>query len=671
MNPTIDYAVFSIIVVLATTATWICLRRLGIASLRLGWLAIPVLVFVVPGLVAIRAAGEAERMRLIETVEGFLPVYAHELEVLGHARIRADTPADDPTYLRLIEAEKRWVAANPRVADIYTFHRLDDGNIALWVDAETDYDKNGVFEGDRESRTAIGEPYDPEDVSPELLSAFEGRGGFQEDVVVDRWGSWVSAFYPLRDEAGRVESVLGIDYPAGEWTKNIAFANHLRVAQLAAIVCFLLGSTAALARLNRRLLTSERTERELQLGIERAEASNRAKSEFLANMSHEMRTPLNGILGMVDLLADTELDARQREFADTARSSAQHLLRVITDILDVSKIEAGRIVLEKVPCSVSAILHDARSIVENAAAKKGITVDLRIAESVPAWIVGDPTRLKQVLINLVGNALKFTEHGSIVISAEVSEREGEKSLGLEVRDTGIGIAREKLATVFEKFTQADNSTTRRYGGSGLGLSITRDLVALMGGSIGVESEYGIGSTFRLAIPVELSAPPAPEASEALDTAVPPGLRVLVVDDNEVNRRVICALLRRHKCEIETAADGMEAVGRVHSTAFDLVLMDCQMPIMDGYAATAVIRSLPSPENKVRIVALTANALAGDRERCLEVGMDEYLAKPVQRAQLARVLAACAQQDRHSWGTSHSAAASSLDSMSGTSATAVG
>ena len=638
MSSWIDYTVFVTAVALATAATFIYLRRLGFAGLRWCLIALLVVFVLGPGIIAIHSAGEAERERLVATVEGFAPIYANEMQVQGHELIRSDTPPDDPTYLKLIETQKRWLVANPRVADVYTFHKLADGTVVLWVDSETDYDYDGKFEGERESRTAIGEVYDPDDVSPELLAAFDGHGNFQEEISNDRWGSWVSAAYPIPGSDGRIESVLGIDFPADTWLARIARARHLRVLQILGFACFMLGMIVVMAHQHHRLLQSKHLEVELAQELQAAESSSRAKSEFLANMSHEMRTPLNGIIGMSSLLVDTDLDEQQREYAETTRSSAEHLLGVITDILDFSKIEVGRIVLENIPYSIAKSVQDVRRMVESTAASKGIAVHVSLSPEVPPALLGDPTRIKQILLNLVGNALKFTPHGSVSISASTFAAEDGVRLRLEVCDTGIGIAADQLASVFEKFTQADTSTTRRYGGSGLGLSITRELVGLMNGAIHVDSMPGVGSTFRVELPITPCEPVAATTCSVVpESRMFPGLRVLVVDDNDVNRRVMSAMLRRHQCVFETASDGVEAVGLAHSNTFDLVLMDCQMPIMDGYTATARIRALAPPGNRVRIVALTANVLAGERERCLSAGMDDYLSKPVQRQQLVEVL----------------------------------
>ncbi len=647
MNPTLDLAVFASLVIAATTVAAWRFKKLEFEGLSGGAFALVTLLVIVPGVLTVREAEREERERLVSTVEGFAPVYARELQSLGHARVRLDTPADDATYLSLIEAQKRWVAANRKVSDIYTFHRLPDGRIALWVDSETDYDHDGRFTGEREARTAIGEPYEEAAASPALQRAFEGQAAFDDEMVTDRWGTSVSAFYPMFDDAGRVDAVLGVDYPAEAWFARLQHARRVRIAQLLAVFALLLTATVVIARQYLRLLDARRQELELLDGKRTAEIASRAKSDFLANMSHEMRTPLNGILGMVDLLRDTHLDAQQREYVATTRLSAQHMLEVVDDLLDFSKIEAGKLVLERIACSPREVVQNVKAIVQQTAANKGVTVACVVDADVPDAVMGDPTRMKQVVLNLVGNAVKFTERGGVEIHVGVTSVDRARRLLIEVRDSGIGIEPEKLATIFEKFTQADSSTTRRFGGTGLGLAITRDLVSLMGGTVSAESTPGVGSAFRIEMPYEATIRPPP-MRPSTPRAIPAdltGMRALLVEDVEVNRRVMTALLRRLGCTIEVALNGAEAVEAMRAGAFDVVLMDCQMPVMDGYEATVAIRALAHPKGAVPIVALTANALADDRERCLAAGMDDFLTKPIQRDQVVSILSRLARSQR--------------------------
>jgi signal transduction histidine kinase/ActR/RegA family two-component response regulator len=362
-----------------------------------------------------------------------------------------------------------------------------------------------------------------------------------------------------------------------------------------------------------------------------------AKSEFLAKMSHEIRTPLNGVIATTDLMAATQLNDEQHELLDTLRLSAKTLLGIINDILDFSKIEAGRMVLETLPFTPTVLVEEVVSIMAPAAHSKGLTVRTELSSSLPHSVAGDPLRLRQILLNFVGNAIKFTACGEVVIRAmRLKKGEGQSAwLRFEVQDTGVGIPPEKQAGIFDAFTQADSSVTRQYGGTGLGLAICKRLVELMGGQIGVYSQPGQGSCFWFEVPLPVIQENAPEettaqpSGSALNSHELDGVRVLLVEDNPVNQKVAIRMLQKLGCVVELAENGQQALEKLERASYDIVLMDMQMPIMDGLTATRLLRQREQQTGHHQVViALTANAMQTDRELCLEAGMDDYLSKPL-------------------------------------------
>jgi PAS domain S-box-containing protein len=386
-------------------------------------------------------------------------------------------------------------------------------------------------------------------------------------------------------------------------------------------------------------------ESELRAAIAQSDAANKTKSQFLANMSHEIRTPLNGILGFTEMLLRDEhsTEEERREYLHTIDTSGKHLLMLINDVLDLSKIEAGQLQIERMPCSPHQIIAEVISILRVRAQDKGVTLEYRWESGIPETIETDPYRVKQLLMNLVGNAVKFTDRGCVMVVARLLAESGQ--LELEVRDTGVGIPQDKLNAIFDPFVQADNSVTRKHGGTGLGLAISRNIAEALGGGITASSEYGVGSTFRVLISAGnlenvtiMDKPPQAQPGDIAKTNADgirlDGIRILLVDDGETNRRLLHILLSRRGAHVVTAENGLIAVQKAAEQFFDIVLMDMQMPVLDGYAATTRLRDNGFGKP---IIALTAHAMKGDREKCEQAGCSGYLSKPIDMDKLLHLI----------------------------------
>ena len=541
-----------------------------------------------------------------------------------------------------------------------------------WVAASRDISGVPVVAAMMQGQTGVGQFYSPAFngnmiagfavvpetgwgvMVPQPLSELQRRAGQVASMVIVIAGltfaaaafvSWVIAFYlsrPLRQVAQTAEAVLAGSESVS--APNYAEQMPLEVRQL----CH--AFSTMLADLQHRSM-------EIRRALRQAEASSLAKTQFLANMSHEIRTPLNGVVGAIELLRLSDVSPTQQRIIDDAMQSSQALLHLIDDILDLSKIEAGKLEVEHAPFYLPSLIHDARAMFSDQARAKGLTLTAPIAAELNIVLLGDAHRLLQILANLVGNAVKFTNEGRITIAVTcLEDRAGALRLRFTVTDTGIGIPSDKHSTIFEAFSQADSSTTRRYGGTGLGLSIARQLCHVMGGEIGLNSEPGKGSTFWFTVVLErqhttaalptrftrttatqgellhteggLGASPArQEFREALCRIGRSTICILLVEDNRANLRVTQALLEAIGCKVTAARNGIEAVSACRDTKFDLILMDCQMPEMDGYEATRKIRELEGVQT-TPIVALTADALDGSRELSLAAGMNDHLTKPL-------------------------------------------
>lgn len=486
--------------------------------------------------------------------------------------------------------------------------------------------------------------------------------------------SVIAQFREAQDKVRKTDAVEVVEFTLEGRNGEQAYETRMLPVnwdQWIAVIRNITNRKVAEKKLQEYAQEQERKNEELEMALATAREATQLKSRFLANMSHEIRTPMNGVLGMTDFLLGTTLNPEQQEYAESIKRSADALLRLINDILDLSKIEAGKLRLDRTPFYLPASVEETASLFALEARTKGLEFVSSVPPNLPEVAVGDPGRLRQVLTNLLGNAVKFTESGKIGIIAElVRDFSDSIVVRFTVHDTGPGIARDQQQRLFESFTQGDGSSTRKYGGTGLGLAISKQLVELLGGEIGLVSEPGSGSRFWFtakfdkASPGEMPAEPRPKPviptvtatppKPAPDVAIPPppvvkrppapkapvlsgNYRILLAEDNEINQRITLRLLQKIGIAADAVVNGAEAVEALEKRRYDLVFMDCMMPNVDGYEATAIIRSKEGAARHTPICALTANAMEGDRERCLAAGMDDYISKPVALEKLQKAV----------------------------------
>ncbi|MBK6938933.1 MAG: response regulator [Planctomycetes bacterium] len=629
-----NYALCAALVGIAFAIWAWSLRRVTRRSRDVLVVAAVVTSVTIAGMVWSSRSERAEIQRCFATLTSFAETYAQDLQAQGHAHLADDVRGDDPTYLALIEVQKRWLATNPMVADIYTFRMRPSGAVVLVVDSETDYDRDGKLLGDREQRMNPGEPY--ESVDSALASAFEGETAITPDSITDRWGTWYSVFAPMRADDGSVEGVLGVDTSAAELDATIARGRRTRLGATLAVVCGLLSAFGAIGLLRARLEERESYEAKLDTARSLAESASRAKSAFLTNMSHELRTPMNGIVGMATLLLDAPLLGEHRNYVETIRGSGEQLLTLLQDMIDLASIEGGNFDPAVGPFDPVASVKTVLAVFHSECIDRGLDLRIDVGEGVPAVVLGDAMRVRQMLRHLVSNAIKFTSQGHVAALVDVVATTTESTvMRFVVEDSGRGISGRQLDDLTDRFTQADDSLVRDRGGVGVGLALTRRLCDVLKGSMRVASSIGTGTTVTLVLPFgRAPADSSPRTQQIRQRTA--RTRVLVVDDNPVNRKIAAKMLERIGCIADEARGGAEAVQRASQSDYDLVLMDCQMPEMDGFEATRRLRATERGKD-LCIVALTAHSMDEHRRMSRECGMNDHITKPVRLEDLVRMI----------------------------------
>ncbi|MCL2743065.1 MAG: ATP-binding protein [Planctomycetaceae bacterium] len=589
-------------------------------------------------------------------------------------RVRAETgtPENDATYLALMDACDGASHASRYIASAYTMRPINGEDAAMFIICPAvDTNRNGVIDPN-ERAAPIGERYENTPVMRYVFSTH--KPAINTVPVVDEWGVWITAFHPIKGIDGKFDGVVGLDFDYRFWSDTLTKAKIWPYCFFFILTLLFFGSVYLIVMNQLSLESSQRFAAQLQESVFQlteaktaAETAARAKGHFLANMSHEIRTPMNAVLGLANIVGDKliqyclpEEREQCRGYINMITSSGNDLLTIISDILDFSKVESNQVEVESIPVSFREIIKSVRTVMRERLESKNLTLECTDNGGVPELILSDPTRLRQILNNLVGNAIKFTESGTVTIRYGAEAEAGKPAaLFAAVQDTGIGMTSEQMNRLFQPFSQADSSLTRRFGGTGLGLSISKRLAILLGGDITVASEEGKGSIFTLLLPIR--APQAEDIRrrdeklqkqleftdsgiiELTETKPLSSFNILVVDDGRVNQIVLSAQLTDAGAEVTLADNGQTAIESIREheaagTSFDVILMDMQMPVMDGYEATNRLRSGGYTRP---IIAITAHALSGDCEKTLAIGCNSYLSKPVNKEQLIHtILAAC-------------------------------
>ncbi|MBI1276280.1 response regulator [bacterium] len=593
-------------------------------------------------LIVYRSAASAMALQLHTYIQGIAEFAASNVDGDLHGTFTRPEQKNTPEYAEAIKGLARVRNSFNRVAYTYTLIRRD-GQYYFVLDSvpDGDADHDGVND-----KSQIMEQYDEKTSDPGLARAFDEKTvTSSQDPTIDKWGTFVSGYAPVYNSNHELVAVAGVDVDIRTYQQQM---NGVRMAGLWGVIAAVIAAcmmTLGVYRWRIRAIEAEvklaSTMQDLEISLRQAESASLAKSHFIANISHEIRTPINGIIGMAQLLAESRLGKESKHYAEVIQHSADHLLGLINEVLDFSKIESGHITLSQRPFNLRAIAQDAVDLMRSRTDESKVTVECKLDDELPNLLLGDEVKIRQVMLNLLGNAAKFTHQGVITLALHCDQLSpSEAWLRVEVTDTGIGVPKNRQADIFEKFTQGDSSTTRRYGGTGLGLAICKELVHLMNGEIGVISEEGTGATFwftlRLAIADEQEL--AEAKAKLRDSWRPGALRVLVVEDNSVNQLVaIQALKKLGFRHVTVVASGEEAVRSVQEDPCDVMLLDLHMPAMDGFTTARAIRALGMHSPEPIIIACTADVEPETTENCIHSGIDGILTKPYKFYDVGKII----------------------------------
>lgn len=601
-------------------------------------------VFLCFSLVGIYGLTVTSQRNEAELLKSRLAIMSESMKASKHYRLSENTMENDEIYLKIIDTEKTWlIAAEKFFDDIYTMRADDTGGIRLIVDSETDYDHSGKFDSDREQRTKIGEIYDKE--LPALTEIFKTQKfSYTNEFYTDKWGTWISAFYPLYDRDNNFDGIIGVDISVFKLAAQFLFVDFiLALSLVAAYMSYLV--------FKKNQMISQLLNENLKKHLAESESNLDNQKQFLAIMSHEIRTPLNAIIGSTQLINQTGLTMGDQENLKIAKESSRILSGVIGDVLEYSKIQSGKIQLEKKETHLGQILGQIEGLFKSQMRAKKLDFTMQLdSVLLDKYFAFDEVRFRQILMNFISNALKFTEKGSVKVSIRPEKVDQTTTLiQFKVTDTGIGISVENQKKLFQAFQQGDSSITRKFGGTGLGLIISKHLVELMGGHVYFSSEESVGSTFVFSLHFDNVNSEAAILNEQLleqknaqrfQFKKYSELKVLVVDDVKMNQVVLAKTLEKIGFYADIATNGQEAIKKHLSEPYDIIFMDCQMPIMDGLFATKIIRQKERDSKRgkrVSVIAISANVSTEDKNECFKVGMDLFVPKPFSLDQIENAL----------------------------------